>query len=124
MNRDGVPVPKEHPENIAMWVGKKQFDFLLIDNPAYLSAPELQGCRLKRLAYANRCPFISSMIDLSIIIPVFNEEQNIPVLVTRLRQVLSALNMSTEMIFVNDGSRDNTIGKIKEMAKGTLHKVH
>jgi len=56
------------------------------------------------------------MIDLSIIIPVYNEEQNIPVLVNRLRQVVSSLNLKTEMIFVNDGSRDRTIDKVKELA--------
>ncbi|MEX0966418.1 MAG: glycosyltransferase family 2 protein [Bacteroidia bacterium] len=55
-------------------------------------------------------------IDLSLIIPVFNEEGNIPELYKRLRSVTDALKVKHELIFVNDGSRDNSLALILELA--------
>ena len=57
------------------------------------------------------------MIDLSIIIPVYNEEVNIPKLLGRLTSVVDQLHLSAEFIFVNDGSRDRTIDVIKQFAE-------
>lgn len=56
------------------------------------------------------------MIDLSIIIPVYNEEVNIPKLLGRLTSVIDQLHLNSEFIFVNDGSRDRTIDVIKQFA--------
>jgi len=53
LNRDGVPVPEEHPEWISKWVGQKRFDYLLIDNPAYLSAPDLKDLPLEKMGVCN-----------------------------------------------------------------------
>ena len=47
-------------------------------------------------------------LDLSIIVPFFNEEDNIEELYTRLKKVLGTLGLSYEIIFVDDGSRDRT----------------
>jgi polyisoprenyl-phosphate glycosyltransferase len=57
------------------------------------------------------------MPDLSVIIPIFNEEDNISRLVSRLKKVIQDLGTTYELIFVNDGSRDNSIHIIKELAK-------
>lgn len=46
---------------------------------------------------------------LSLVIPVFNEAPNLPELQRRLRIVLEPLGDSYETIFVNDGSRDDTL---------------
>jgi len=48
------------------------------------------------------------MYDLSVIIPVLNEAKNIPILFNKLKQVLQDLPLKSEIIFVDDGSRDNT----------------
>ncbi|HFC00400.1 MAG TPA: glycosyltransferase [Phaeodactylibacter sp.] len=56
-------------------------------------------------------------MDISIIIPVFNEEKNIQNLYERLTKVMQDLEVSYELIFVNDGSRDASIGLIKVLAK-------
>ena len=56
-------------------------------------------------------------MDISVIIPVFNEEQNIQNLFDRLTVVLQKLDVSYELIFVNDGSQDASIGLIKVLAK-------
>src|SRR5260364_331 len=44
--------------------------------------------------------------ELSVIIPVYNEEAGLRVLFDRLYPALDALELSYEVIFVNDGSRD------------------
>ena len=63
------------------------------------------------------------MKDLSIIIPIYNEAGNIQVLFERLRNVVRDMNMNVEYVFVNDGSRDNSIDLIKGLAK-TNSEVH
>lgn len=45
------------------------------------------------------------MYLLSIIIPIYNEEENIPVLFERLNGVISQLKIEAEYIFINDGSK-------------------
>ncbi|PIU01556.1 glycosyltransferase [bacterium (Candidatus Torokbacteria) CG09_land_8_20_14_0_10_42_11] len=47
-------------------------------------------------------------LNLSIIIPVLNEEKNIPLLYQKLKPVLLSLGKSFEIIFVDDGSFDQT----------------
>ena len=46
--------------------------------------------------------------QLSVVIPVYNEEPNLPVLFARLYPVLDALGRSYEVIFTNDGSTDRS----------------
>jgi dolichol-phosphate mannosyltransferase len=55
-------------------------------------------------------------VDLSVIIPIYNEEANIPTLYQRLRGVIDPLGLRCEYIFVNDGSRDNSLALIHELA--------
>jgi len=56
-------------------------------------------------------------MDISVIIPVFNEEKNIQNLYDRLSQVMQNLGVTYELIFVNDGSQDASIGLIKVLSK-------
>lgn len=56
------------------------------------------------------------MSQLSVIIPIYNEEGNIPKLFERLSTVISQLNVDCEYVFVNDGSRDQSILLIKKLA--------
>ncbi|ABG59933.1 glycosyltransferase [Cytophaga hutchinsonii] len=56
------------------------------------------------------------METLSIIIPIYNEEHNIPALYARLKNVVSSLELTYEFVFVNDGSKDNSITLIKQLA--------
>ncbi|MEO6189549.1 MAG: glycosyltransferase family 2 protein [Saprospiraceae bacterium] len=48
-------------------------------------------------------------IELSVIIPIYNEEANIPELVSRLKNTLLLLGIDYELIFVNDGSKDHSL---------------
>ncbi|GAB4113184.1 MAG: glycosyltransferase family 2 protein [Thermoflexibacter sp.] len=56
------------------------------------------------------------MIDISIVIPIYNEALNINLLYERLTKVLLSMGVSYELIFVNDGSRDNSISLLKFLA--------
>jgi len=55
------------------------------------------------------------MIELSVVIPVYNEEENIYELYNKLRKVLPTLNKSYEIIFVDDGSKDNSFKILKSI---------
>ena len=57
-------------------------------------------------------------VDLSIVLPVFNEEDVLPTLWERLSSTLPDVAESCEVIFVDDGSKDRTFKKIQEMAAG------
>ena len=48
------------------------------------------------------------MADLSVVIPVYNEEENLPLLWPELRSVLEAEGVDFEVVFVDDGSRDRS----------------
>ena len=48
-------------------------------------------------------------VELSIVVPLYNEEANIDYLIKRLLSVLNKLNTTYEIVCVNDGSRDNTL---------------
>jgi undecaprenyl-phosphate 4-deoxy-4-formamido-L-arabinose transferase len=54
-------------------------------------------------------------LDLSVVIPVYNEEKSLPLLQDRLFPALDALGKSYEVIFVNDGSKDNSQAELEAL---------
>jgi dolichol-phosphate mannosyltransferase len=54
-------------------------------------------------------------IEISVVIPVYNEEENLPTLISQLTEVLERLGRSYEMVFVDDGSTDKSRKILKEM---------
>ena len=54
--------------------------------------------------------------ELSIIVPVYNEEENLPVLIRRTLDVCNKLNTSYELVLIDDGSGDRSMELIKEAA--------
>ncbi|MBQ0144862.1 MAG: glycosyltransferase family 2 protein, partial [Bacteroidales bacterium] len=56
--------------------------------------------------------------DLSIIIPLFNEEESLGELFEWIRSVMNANGFSYEVIFVDDGSTDGSWARIQEISKG------
>lgn len=55
------------------------------------------------------------LIELSIVVPVFNEEENLPLLYEQLTGTLARLGRPYELIFVDDGSRDNSYSVLKSL---------
>lgn len=53
------------------------------------------------------------MPSLSVVIPVYNEEQNLPALLPRLLPVLDSLARPYQIVFVDDGSRDRSLEILK-----------
>ncbi len=51
---------------------------------------------------------------LSVVIPVYNEEQVLPTLFARLYPALDALGIAYECVFVNDGSRDRSVALLRQ----------
>jgi len=55
-------------------------------------------------------------IEISVVVPVYNEEENLPILIPKLVEVLRGLHKPCEMIFVDDGSSDGSGTVLREMA--------
>jgi polyisoprenyl-phosphate glycosyltransferase len=55
-------------------------------------------------------------MELSIILPIYNEEANIRILYDRVKKVCAEITPDHELVFVNDGSRDRSILLIHELA--------
>ena len=64
-----------------------------------------------------------SATHLSVIVPVFNEEENLPELLRRLADALAALGRSYEVVLINDGSRDRSLEIMREAAAADPHLV-
>jgi len=56
-------------------------------------------------------------MNLSLIIPVFNEQDNLPLLFEAIYKVMTSLNQSWEVILVDDGSQDDSLSVLKEYAQ-------
>lgn len=54
---------------------------------------------------------------VSIIVPCYNEEEVLPLFYKEIKKVLNKLDAEYELILVNDGSKDNTINEMKQLAK-------
>jgi len=60
---------------------------------------------------------MSSDFDLSVIVPCFNEEQNLPNLVARLEEVMNLNRIRPQIVLVDDCSRDRTREVIRDLEK-------
>ena len=58
----------------------------------------------------------SKKVELSAVVPVFNEEENLAILVPKVMDVLNQTSKPYEVIFVDDGSSDNSRKVLREMA--------
>jgi len=55
-------------------------------------------------------------MDLSIVIPAYNEAESLTELISWIDRVVRANNLETEVLVVDDGSTDNTWAKVKELS--------
>ena len=64
-------------------------------------------------------------MDISVVIPLYNEEESLPELTEWIERVMDANGFSYEIIFVNDGSSDRSLDVIKRLAarNAAIHAV-
>lgn len=60
-------------------------------------------------------------MDISVVIPLYNEEESLPELFSWIERVMNANHFSYEVIFVNDGSTDHSWQVITELAARSEH---
>jgi len=56
-------------------------------------------------------------MKVSVVIPIYNEEQNIEILYEKLKDALNDQPFSYELLFVDDGSNDNSLNILKDIQK-------
>ena len=59
---------------------------------------------------------MNSNLALSIVVPIYNEEESLPFLVNQLLEVLQSMNESFELVLVNDGSSDKSAEVIRKLS--------
>ncbi|MBQ2122373.1 MAG: glycosyltransferase, partial [Bacteroidaceae bacterium] len=63
-------------------------------------------------------------LDISVVVPLFNEDESIPELYAWIARVMAENGFSYEVIFVNDGSTDNSWEVIEGLAAEDPAHVH
>lgn len=66
---------------------------------------------------------MADKVQVAIVIPIYNEEQNLQALMDRLLPVMQGLGKSFEIILIDDGSRDNSLALLREFANNEQVKV-
>lgn len=54
-------------------------------------------------------------LDLSIVIPLFNEEESLEILFNKIKEVCQRENLTYEVLFINDGSKDDSLEVLKKL---------
>lgn len=65
--------------------------------------------------------FVKISVKYSVIVPVYNEEESLYPLEKSIRETMESLKEPYEIIFINDGSSDNTLPRLKELKKTNPH---
>ena len=56
-------------------------------------------------------------MDISVVVPLFNEEESLPELAAWIEKVMNAHHFSYEVIFVDDGSKDKSWFTVQSLRK-------
>ena len=60
-------------------------------------------------------------IVLSLIIPCYNEQEALPFFYQKVGEVLRQMECDYELLFINDGSKDETLGILRRLAADDEH---
>lgn len=66
---------------------------------------------------------METQLQISVVIPLYNEDESLPELYTWIKQVMAEHHFTHEIIFINDGSTDNSWNVIEDLAAKDQH-VH
>lgn len=61
------------------------------------------------------------MKKITLIVPCFNEQEALPIFYREATMIAEKLDYEYELLFINDGSRDNTLNILKEFAGKDVH---
>ena len=64
----------------------------------------------------NAPPTLAAQPLVSVVVPIYDEEENVPALYARLTEELEKLSQAYEVIAVDDGSRDRSFARLRELA--------
>ena len=64
---------------------------------------------------------MTDSLDLSIIVPLYNEEESVPLLHQKICEAVEPMNLNHEIIFVNDGSKDSTVEVARKLTETDPH---
>ena len=64
---------------------------------------------------------MSETPDLSVVIPVYNEAENLPILADEIDQALGSIDATYEVLFVDDGSSDPSLEVLRRLAAERPH---
>ena len=56
------------------------------------------------------------MKKISIIVPCYNEEKSLPIFYKKTKSILESIGLNYEMLFIDDGSKDNTLTILRNLA--------
>lgn len=56
------------------------------------------------------------MTEISVVVPIFNEEESVELLISRLHEALTATGRSYEIVLIDDGSKDQSWAKMKDLS--------
>ena len=54
-------------------------------------------------------------MDFSVVVPLYNEEENVQLLYEEIHDVLKGMDARSEIVFVDDGSRDSTLARLESI---------
>ena len=63
-------------------------------------------------------------MKLSLIIPCYNEQESLPIFYDETIKVLKNMDCDYELLFVNDGSKDETLSILRELASNNKHVIY
>lgn len=66
-------------------------------------------------------PPMSAQVDLSVVVPVFNEQESLPVLHAEIAEVMLQMGVTWEVIYVDDASTDDSLRVILDLRKQDPH---
>jgi glycosyltransferase involved in cell wall biosynthesis len=69
----------------------------------------------------NTASLPDSDIDISVVVPLYNEDESLPELEAWIRRVMNEHKFSYEILFINDGSTDNSWQVIEQLKKANPH---
>lgn len=64
------------------------------------------------------------MPNLSLIVPVYNEEKNLPLLIEAIQKTLDPLPYTWEVVLVDDGSQDGSLQVLTQLAEEAPNRLH